>query len=124
VSNSDRKRLISLIFDSKLTIVDASRIVQISYPNAKAIYKTFKKEGRTAKKEHRFRYKKIDHGRKVERRELMVERDNPYEGHPELGRKMTCGVKRIYRKASYTASVTNTTKDEEISLPQFPAIST
>lgn len=56
VSDDKRKRLIDMI-NSKMTIKDAARIVDIKYENAKAIYRVYRREQRTDKRRNRFRYK-------------------------------------------------------------------
>ena len=52
VSNEMRVELIRLINEDNHSIMAASKITGIAYPNAKAIYQTYRYEGRTHKKVH------------------------------------------------------------------------
>jgi uncharacterized protein YpmB len=54
LSNKQRQELCRLIHQEGLTIKEAARRVNIPYPNAKAVNKTFQKEGRTVKKHYKF----------------------------------------------------------------------
>ena len=55
VSDSERQRLISLIYEEGLCIRQAAIQVKIYYPTAKAINKTYLAERRVNRKKHRFR---------------------------------------------------------------------
>lgn len=67
----------------------------MTYANAKAINKIFMSEKRTAKKTFRFRLKRLDKGRKIERRDILIERENPFEDDPDEIDRRTCGTAYI-----------------------------
>ena len=48
--NDEREELCRLIHDEGLTIKEASARTGVPYPNAKAVNKTFEREGRTDKR--------------------------------------------------------------------------
>jgi hypothetical protein len=54
LSNLQRLELCRLVHEEGLTIKKAAKIVNIPYPNAKAVNKTFEREKRTIKKHHKF----------------------------------------------------------------------
>jgi hypothetical protein len=62
VTDEQRKELVKLIHEKNYSIKKAGSIVGIPYPNAKAVNQTYLQENRTAKKNFRFRLKKIDLG--------------------------------------------------------------
>jgi hypothetical protein len=55
LTDEERKNLVFLIHREGYTIKDASRTLNIPYPNAKAVNQTFILENRTAKKNFRYR---------------------------------------------------------------------
>jgi len=55
LTDEERKNLVILIHRDGYTIKDASRKLNIPYPNAKAVNQTFILENRTAKKNFRYR---------------------------------------------------------------------
>lgn len=50
LSNVQRLELCRLVHEEGLTIKQAAKVVDIPYPNAKAVNKTFERERRTIKK--------------------------------------------------------------------------
>lgn len=57
LTDEERKNLVILIHREGYTIKDASRQLNIPYPNAKAVNQTYILENRTAKKNFRYRSK-------------------------------------------------------------------
>ena len=57
ISNEKRLGLIKLITQDKMKIIDAAKMLDIPYENAKAIYRTYKIEGRLSKKLYKKREK-------------------------------------------------------------------
>ena len=57
LTDSERKELVRLIHEEGLTIKEAALAMNIPYPNAKAVNKTFENENRTSKKPFRYRLK-------------------------------------------------------------------
>ena len=57
LTDDERKNLVILIHREGYTIKDASRQLNIPYPNAKAVNQTFMMENRTAKKNFRHHVK-------------------------------------------------------------------
>ena len=57
LTDEERRNLIILIHREGFTIKDASRQLNIPYPNAKADNQTYILEKRTAKKNFRYRFK-------------------------------------------------------------------
>jgi len=57
LTDEERRNLIILIHREGFTIKDASRQLNIPYPNAKAVNQTYILEKRTAKKNFRYRFK-------------------------------------------------------------------
>lgn len=72
LNDEKRQELVKLINEDGLTIKEASRRLNIPYPNAKAVNQIYKNENRTAKKCFRFRLKCIDEGVVVEKQTLLV----------------------------------------------------
>lgn len=54
LSNVQRLELCRLVHEEGLTIKQAAKVVDIPYPNVKAVNKTFEKERRTIKKHLKF----------------------------------------------------------------------
>ena len=70
LTDSQRHELVTMINKDGLSIKEASRRLDIPYPNAKAVNQTYINEQRTAKKSFRFRLKCVDQGTKVERNKI------------------------------------------------------
>ena len=69
LSDEERERLVLLIHRDGYTIKDASRQLNIPYPNAKAVNQTYILENRTAKKNFRFRLKYADFGSELHKKQ-------------------------------------------------------
>ncbi|TNV86018.1 hypothetical protein FGO68_gene3091 [Halteria grandinella] len=92
LTDEERHNLVVLIHQEGYTIKEASRKLNIPYPNAKAVNQTYLLENRTAKKNFRFRLKYADFNSEVQRRKLQEE----FMGVDELEiMRRTCGVHKI-----------------------------
>lgn len=96
VSNSDRQRLIHLIYVDGLSIIRAAEECSIFYPTAKAINQVYKKEQRVTARHFRYREKKHD-APGVLRNKLPLEKV-AMELPAEDKEKVTCGI-RFLEKA-------------------------
>lgn len=65
LTDEQRYALVKLINEQGCTIKEASRRLDIPYPNAKAVNQIYRNENRTAKKCFRFRLKCVDVGHTV-----------------------------------------------------------
>lgn len=70
LTDGQRHELVTMINKDGLSIKEASRRLDIPYPNAKAVNQTYMNEQRTVKKCFRFRLKCVDQGNKVERNKI------------------------------------------------------
>jgi transposase len=76
LSDKERHELIVLVHTQGYTIKDASKMLNIPYPNAKAVNQTYLHEHRTAKKSFRIRLKStLPHH--VDRSEKLLEHGKP-----------------------------------------------
>lgn len=50
ISDEKRKELVGMVVRDQMRIIDAAKLANISYENAKAIVRVFKKSGRLTKK--------------------------------------------------------------------------
>lgn len=110
VTNEQRKELIRLIHEEGYTIKKASKQTEVPYPNAKSINAIYKVENRTAKRETRFRFKKIDELVHIHRNKLKIDQTNPYEKEPLKGKMYTCGIKRLLKTAQMKDKATGPTE--------------
>ena len=119
VSDQQRKELIRLIYQEKLSIKKAGIAVGIPYPNAKAVNQTYLQENRTSKKRFRFRLKNLDEGFEVPRQKILIEKVNPYEYNQSETRKRTCGFK-ILKEAAPTIERVTVQRDHLMFKPLMP----
>lgn len=93
VTNEQRKELIRLIYDEKLSISKAADMTAIYYPTAKAINKVYKKENRVQKRHFRYRAKKEDQQIGIIRNKIPVEKLASVEMNSAESSRITCGIR-------------------------------
>ena len=100
LTDQERRSLIDLIHKEGYSIKKASLILGIPYANAKVVNKTFLLENRTSKKHFRFRLKDSDIENNVIAKQLIIQRENPFENNPPEIRRRTCGIKSLFKRCS------------------------